>query len=350
MSEVAKLVETQTGIVEFSPFEAALAEFRMKYAAVVYDLRDPAQEKRARSDRYAIGKVISKLDAAHKELKAPLLEQVQLLDGERRRIKDELLVIQDQIKSQIVAHEQALRDEETVLLLRIADIRARMVFDSVPTLDVIASRIESVKAVAIDHTFEHLINQAGLAKLQTLETLERLHADTLVEEQAAAERARIAAEEAAKAQQEREERIAREAAERARIAAEEAAAKAKADAEAAIERERLAKEKAERDAADAAARAAREAERAAELAKRQEAEAVEAAVRAERERVEREQWQQEQERKEREAREADEAHRLAVFETATEAVAKHGEISRSAAAQIVLAISRYDIPYIQIHY
>lgn len=350
MSEVARLVEKKLAVIEFDPFAAKLAEFREKYADVVYDLSDPAQEKKARSDRLAIGKVIARLDDKHKELKAPLKARVDIIDGERKRIKDDLLAIQEQIKAQIAAHEKALQDAENALQMRIADIRALMVFDAVPTLEAIAGRLTAVKAVEIDHTFEHLINQAAMAKLQTLETLERLHADTLAEAEAAAEKARIAAQEAAKAQQEHDERIAAEAAEKARLAAEAAAAQAKADAEAAVERERQATLKAQQDAAEAAERAAREARRAAEAAEQAKADAVAAALKEAREKAEQEKAEREKARLEQEAREADEAHRDAVNSALTEAFAMEGKISISAACKIVSAIALGDIPNIKIIY
>ena len=351
VSLVAKLVEEPpTRIVQFDPFEAQLVEFEEAYSTIVYDLSDPAQEKRARADRLLIGKVAARLDEAHKEGKAPHKALCDLWDNERRRIKDRLLIVQDKIKSQIAAHEKALQDAENELLMRIADIRALMVFDSMPSLEIIEARIATVKAVAVDHTFEHLINQAGLAKLQTLETLERLHANTKADIEAAAEKARLDIEKKAQEKREWEERVAALAVEDARIANEAAAAKAKRDADAAVERERKAKEKAQADAAEAEARAKREAARAAELADKAKADAVEAARREEREKAERAQAQQEQERIEREAREADEYHKAAIVKMLVDEIAKCGEISLTAAARIVGTIYAGDIPNIKIIY
>ena len=104
-----------TAIAEYSEFEAKMAEFKKTYDNVVYDLTDPVHEKKARSDKYSIGKVISALDKKHDEIKAPLKAQVDLIDGERKRIKDELLGVQDKIKSQIKAHEDAIREHAEML-------------------------------------------------------------------------------------------------------------------------------------------------------------------------------------------------------------------------------------------
>src|SRR3990167_280480 len=113
----------KTDIVEFDEFAGKLAEFRQRYDGVVYDLAVPEQEKQARSDRYAIGKVVSALDAKHKELKEPLKRQTDLIDGERKRIKDDLLSIQDRIKSQIETHEAKIAAHEEELQARVEFIR-----------------------------------------------------------------------------------------------------------------------------------------------------------------------------------------------------------------------------------
>lgn len=363
MTDAAKVIEqdVSTQIAEFRPFEQQLAEFRAHYDGVVYDLTDPKVEKQARSDRYAIGKVISKLDDTHKAVKAPLKAQIDLIDGERKRIKDLLTGVQDGIKSQITEHEAKIQAHQDALAERVEAIRAFAVFNSVPNSILIRSRIEQAGEVVIDESFEHVESQAALAKLKTIEALTQLLTDTLAQEQAEAEakrqqeeQARIAAEEAAKAQQEREERIAREAAETARLAAEEKARNDAIAAEAAIERQRQATLAAEQAAAEAAERAEQEArdarareEQAAIKAKRDAAEAArlatEAAEKAQRDK-------EAAERAEREKREADQAHTNAVNDALAGSFAILGEISVSAAKKIVLAIAGGDFHNVKIHY
>lgn len=67
MSAVLETIDNP--IAEFKEFDKQLSEFLSQYDGVVYDLTDPKQEKTARSDKYAIGKAISALDARHKEIK-----------------------------------------------------------------------------------------------------------------------------------------------------------------------------------------------------------------------------------------------------------------------------------------
>ena len=111
MTNTAELLPaiTSTEVVEFRQFGKNLSEYKALYEGIVYDLTVPEQDKQARSDKLAIGKVIAQLDTVHKDIKAPLKERVDLLDGERKRIKDQLLTLQDGIKSQISDHEAALK-------------------------------------------------------------------------------------------------------------------------------------------------------------------------------------------------------------------------------------------------
>lgn len=291
-------------IQEFSDFDTKLAEFRDRYDNVVYDLEDPKQNRQARSDRFAIGKVVANLDRAHKELKAPLLEQVRLVDGERKRIKDDLLGIQNRIKSQIEEHEARIKAAEEAVQKRIDSISVLAEFDewSVPaTSGQIKQRIAVLLASNPEAVeYEPRQADAALAYRQTERTLTDMLAKRVTYEEEQAELERLRAEKEARERQEREDRIRREAEEKAKREAEELARKKaeeakrreqairkekeraeaaakqaeerrKAEAEAATKREKDLKERAARDKADAekrAQQAAKQAEKRAAQAER----------------------------------------------------------------------------------
>jgi len=69
MTNTAELLPaiTSTEVVEFREFEKNLSEYKYRYEGVIYDITVPEQDKQARSDKLAIGKVIAKLDSAHKD-------------------------------------------------------------------------------------------------------------------------------------------------------------------------------------------------------------------------------------------------------------------------------------------
>jgi len=309
MSNPMNITKEQV-IAEFREFEHKLAAFS-NYKGRVYDLDDPAENKAARSDRLALGKVIAELDRKHSAIKAPLLEATRIVDGERKRLKDEFLAIQQHIKGQLDAYEQQERERVETLRGLVEDIR-EMVTDSLSLCsEGIAERLKSARAIVLDDSWQEFKAEAALARTETIDALESLLEERQKAEAQAAEQARLRAEAEAKARQEREEKIAREAAEKARTEAE---AKMRAEAER-VERERReAEEKAARDRERAKAEAAKAIADA-------EAKAARAAA-EERARIERE--QAERARKEAEARKAEEErkakqkHRSKI----------HGEIKR----------------------
>lgn len=236
----------ENSIVEFNEFEAKLQEFKSDFVGVVYDLTDPEQDKQARSDRLTIGKVVSALDSKHKELKAPLKEKTDLIDSERKRIKDDLLSVQDGIKAQIKARDDEIAAQAEALQFKVDFFPTLAQFDplTTPTAAMVADRLEKAKAVNVDDSYEHRKADATLAQVEAIKTLEALHAECVKREQEQAELAKLQREKAEREQAEHEEKIRKEAADRA---TKEAEAKAAREREAEKQAQREAEEKAERE-------------------------------------------------------------------------------------------------------
>lgn len=357
-------------IDQFAEFEANMSEFKQRYDGVVYDLDDPKQNRQARSDRLAIGKVISRLDKAHKELKGPLLEQVRVVDGERKRIKDSLLDIQGKIKAQIEQHEARIEAEKQRVQSLIDHITGLAEFDAEPDSSVITARLADLQAINPEAE-EYAPRQADatLAHRQVSRTLDIMLADRVKYEAEQAELARLRAEEEARKQAEHEERIRKEAAEREKRIAEENARK---QAEAAKRREQAIEEKkrrAERRAKEAEEKSAMMAKaakrREAEMKKRAEQEAKDAAERAiqeERRRVEEVWRQKEEKRKADEAKAARKAankrHRAQVRQMALEDLVKvcsaaqseTGRTTEQLAEAVFLAAVNGEIRHVKVHF
>tara|TARA_R110002049_G_scaffold281333_1_gene460832 strand:- start:4344 stop:5318 length:975 start_codon:yes stop_codon:yes gene_type:complete len=314
-----------TAVAEFNQFEHDLAEYKRRYENVVYDLTVPEEEKRARSDRLAIGKKIAELDRVHASVKAPLKAKVDLLDGERKRIKDGLLEVQGGIKSQIEEHEAAIKEAAAALLRRASAISELAQFESTPTADVVRDRIAELKAIVIDESFGEQQGYAALNKEKAMNVLEPMLAGLEAQEREAEERERARAAEEAKARQEREAKIAAEAAEKAKQEAAEALEKAKRDAVEAAER-------AEREKREAVAAAEAEAARKAEAAEKARLDAIE------------------KERAEAERREANKRHCAKINNAAAKAIESECGISSEQAKAVVSAIARGLIPAVKISY
>lgn len=206
----------------FRPFNSELAEFKKRYDGIVYDLNDPKQNKQARSDRYAIGKVISRLDKTHSDIKKPILEQVKAIDGARKDLKDNLLIIQDKIKHQIQTHEDAIKRHAEELQNKINIIERASYFDNDPSSSLIKQRLNQLSEInpSDESIYEDRTKDAIEAHNEAIKTLNSLYEKTLKQEAEKEELNRLRQEEERRAKQEREESIAKAAAEKARKEAE----------------------------------------------------------------------------------------------------------------------------------
>lgn len=276
--------KVQGALTEFSRVEAGLAALTEQYKGVVFEVQTREGFEAAKEARRVIREPRYEVEKVRQAAKAPLLALGKKIDGEAKRITDVLLTIEKPIDTQI-AGEEARREADrqakiraeaervTKIRTRIDQIRAMattaVTFDS----DLIERRLSSAAHVGIDESFAEFADEASRALADTVKTLRDL---LQAAQQREAEQARLAAERAelerlraAQAAQEAAERDRREAeakVERERVAAERA--------QLAAEREAAARQKAEQDAENARLAARLSAERDAFEAERAAAKAA----------------------------------------------------------------------------
>lgn len=339
--------------------EAILAKIEQSARATVTDISTVAGRKALASVAHKIARSKTALDDMGKTLVAEWKQRAGVVDAERRTVRERLDALKDEVrkpltdwedaeKARVEAHEAALAaiPESSMYGARetAAEVKARLDYLlDYPDRDwqEFDARAEAVLASEISRTRE------------ILATVERREAER-------AELDRLRAEQVAREQRDRDERIAREAAERAR---QEAEAKAAAEREAAeraaraeqerVERERQAAEQAAREAEERAARA--EAERIA-AAEKAEGDRIAAMLKAEREKdaaiyAERERVAQEKAAADAETarREADKKHRGKINAAACDALVEVG-LDPALAELVVTAIARGEIPNVKISY
>jgi len=328
-------------LVAFTPFRSELESLKKQYSGVVYDLDDEDEFKKAKKDSRAIGSVKARLDKRHAEIKAPLLEATRRVDGARKEIKDELLAIQDPIRNALVDHAEKEQQRIADITRRIAEIREEGTFAmQFPPSAQVNLVLENTRAIAIDDSFGEWKGSAMLAKVETIEALEKLLAETQKREAEQAELERLRKEKEQREREEREARIAKEAAEKAKREAEEAAERTATKLRlAAVQREneaRQASERAEREIREANARAER-------------------AAAEERAKIEREQRAEEERkaiaRREEEKLQRDEAHREKIHaEAVTSLHDCTSIISKADAQEIVDMIATGEVAHLRIVY
>lgn len=312
-------------------------------ASFVPDTSTASGRKEIAAIAYKVTRTKTAIDAAGKKLNEEARAQINAVDASRRKIRDELDALAEEVRRPLTEWEEVEKRRAT----RAKEILETVIAlgNSAPSDDSqeIRDRITELGTVYVDpDIMGDDYDQATAAQTESLAHL-NAHLDRALKAEAdAAELARLRAE------NEERERLARESAEK-----EEA--------------ERLAKERADRDAAEQKAReeraanaarekVEREAKEAIERAEREKAEAVakaEAEARAVREAAEREHRQREVEAKriadEQAARDADKAHRSAVMKAAKKAVMAQGA-DEETAKKIVLAIVAGEVPNVTLRF
>lgn len=312
MSEALIPLESVNAVEVFTGggLDDLLARIRAEAVTLVPNVKTVAGRKEIASIAYKVSRSKTAIDDAGKALVADLKKQTGDIDSARKKARDTLDALRDEVRKPLTdwEEEQARIERERVE----AEERARAAAEEARLAE-IARKEEEIRA--------------------------REEAVRAAEE---AERQRVAAEQAERERVEREARLQAEAAENA-----------KREAAAAVERaEREAREATER-AAREAAEAEQRAKDAAEKAEREKAEAVAAAERRaqeEAERAERErQAQADAQRKADEARAADVEHRRSINRAAMAALIAQG-ISEDDAATVITAIVQGKVPAVAIRY
>jgi len=311
--ESINAVEVFTG----GKLDELLAIIRQETTTVVPDIETPAGRKDIASLAYKVARSKTTIDDAGKELVAEWKQQSAAVDAARKKARDYLDALKDEVRKPLTDWEAE------------------------------QARIEREK-------IEEAARVAAEAEAARIAEIERREAEIRAREEAIAEAERIA-NAAAEAKRLDDERIARE--EQNRIEAEAKAQREAAEAIANAERDRQAAEAAQ---AAAEARAVAEAEAAAERAKqaaidaeRAQAEAVrQAELRAkqEAERIERERVEADRAQKAADdKRAADVAHRKEVNNAALAALVKEG-IDEEAAKKCIIAIASGLVPNVVVRY
>lgn len=312
MSEALIPLESVNAVEVFTGggLDDLLARIRAEAVTLVPNVKTAAGRKEIASIAYKVSRSKTAIDDAGKALVADLKKQTGDIDSARKKARDTLDALRDEVRKPLTDWEA---EQERIERERVeAEERARAEAEAARLAD-IARREEEIRA--------------------------REEAVRVAEE---AERQRVAAENAERERVQREARLQAEAAENAKR--EATAAIERAEREAREANERVAREAAEAEQRekDAAARAEREKAEAVAAAERR---ARDEADRAERER----QARADAQRKEEEARAADVEHRRAINRAAMAALIAQG-ISEADAATVITAIVQGKVPAVAIRY
>jgi chromosome segregation ATPase len=339
------VIESENALAVFtapSGLDPYIEQIRAEVRSFVPDVSTKKGRDAIASIAYKVAKSKTALDNAGKSLVDRLKEQPKLVDAERKRMREELDALKDEVRKPLTDWEEA--EKARVDAHELAIDRLRNLDDMVSelTAEQIAARIADAESAELGAKWEEFEGEAAIVKNDVLARLGAALEKRQKYEAEQAELERLRAEAAAREAKEREERIAREAAEAARIVAENKARleaeeiQRKAQAERAAQERRelelkLAAEKAEREAAEAKLRAEQAEAQAKANAERQQAEA------------------RAREEAEAAAREKDKKHKAAINNAALDAFIAGG-MTEDAAKLAITLIAKRTIPNVTISY
>lgn len=299
--------------------------------SVVFDMSVKKDRESLKSFAYSLARIKTTVDNHGKELVSGIKQQAALIDADRKFWRDNMELLQDEIRKPLTDFEQAEKDRVAKHEQFIAEIKEAADYANEVDSGGLKNRITFVEGKNIDSSLEEYEEQAKLAKFETLEVLRKALVTREKYEAEQAELERLRQAEMLRKQQERDAQIAREAAEKATREAEEKAR---------FEAERVQREKREAEQREARLKAEKEA---AELRAAQAAE-------NERKRIEAEQFAQaEAARKSAEAREADVAHKKQICSEALKGLTDLG-VSVDQGKAILNAINKGLVPHVSIKF
>lgn len=331
--------------------QAIVDQIKAQVSSIVPDVTTPKGRKEIASLAYKVAQSKSAIDAEGKKLKEQYTVVTNKIDADRKFARDELDAERDRIRQPLTDWENAEKDRVAKHEAAIEAVKnfANNNFLITANSSMIEGAIATLNDQAIDSSFEEYVEQAKLAKLETLETLRNALSETQSLEAERAELERLRQAEIERQQKERDEKIAREAADKARVEAE---AKALAD------RKRAEQEKLEAEQREARLKLEKEQaelrEKEAKLLAKALAEQAEIdrhnAVEAERKRIEKDaQIKAAAELKEQQAREANKAHKKKICNEALQGLVKLG-VSEELGKQILQAIHKGEVPHVSIKF
>lgn len=322
--------------------------------AALIDISTDAGRKECASIAYKIARSKTFLDDMGKDLVSEWKGRSAKVDAERRKIRDRLDALKDEIR-------KPLTDFENAETMRVAEHENRIaLIDTLHTFEQAQPTAQDIqnRLAAISEHMQRDWEEFGKRATEIADaTRASLQAQLTVRQKYDADQAelqRLRDEAAKREQADREERIRREAAEKAQREADLAIAAAKAREEAAHRATEQAKIDAERQAKEAAEAATRAAQEAADAAKRAAKESAEreervreAAAKAERDRIERERIAEEAAAAKREA---NKKHRAKINTDALEGLRAATGLDFDSCKLAIEAIAKGAVPSVTISY
>lgn len=237
------VIETITPAIFSEPggIDALISKLERDVRAVEIDVSTSSGRDACKSLAYKISRSKTALDQLGKDLVSDWKAKAKLVDDERKTIRDRLDALKAEVKQPVDDWEAAENDRIARHLNAITEIDDLLRFDNEPSSAAIAQRQAVLQTIIAERrNWQEFADQAEAAVRAASTRLIALHEGAVKREADAAELEALRAEKAERERKDREAEQARAAEQRAIAAAEVR----KIDQEAAKERERIAAERA----------------------------------------------------------------------------------------------------------
>lgn len=363
MSDDLIVAETLRPEIVFAPggVDALLEKLERDVRAVATDISTKAGRAAISSLAHKVSRSKTALDDLGRGLVADWKLRSALVDAERRRIRERLDELRDEVRRPLTEWEDAEKrrvDEHENALAMLENMR--LFTEAEPSVEEINRRISLLEHEKTPRQWHEFAKRAGDIRGAVLHSLEASRETAIRRDAERAELARLRKEALEREQRERDDRLRTEAAEKARAAAEAEAREA-----ARVQAAREAAERARMDRERVAAEEARRAEEAATTQARKDAEAAkwaaeelvkdmreqakrdaDAAVEEERRRVS---YEKQREDEAVRKREADERHRMVVHAEIVKSLRSVG-LSAGNAAIVLDLLVNIGVPHVRVTY
>jgi len=353
MNETTELatIPKETALSVFSAdkgLDPYIAKIKAEVDGFIPDVTTKKGRDAIASMAYKVAKSKTYLDNCGKELVAELKQIPARIDSERKRMRDMLDAMKDDVRKPLTDWEESEAN-------RISEIKQRIEsFNPIPDLtDADSSDLQSaldiVNSIIIDESFAEFIADAARSKVAAVSAVTDALIRRKAHEEKEEELARLRKEAEEREQKERDERIAREAADAARIKAEQDAKEELARVEKAAQDERDAAAKREADAKAESDRRELELKLEAERSAREALEAQQRAEKAAQDERDKIAAEKAAEAEELAKREKDKEHKKKINNAAVSAFTSGGMTEECAKLAVTL-IAKNIIPSIKINY
>lgn len=209
----------------FAPggLDAIIDRIRHEARALVGDLGTAAGRDAIASNAAKVARAKTYLDGLGKDYVSVLKELPKKVDAERRRMRDALDALKDEVRAPLTAWEQERLERERHRGEVIRWIASQGNDTAHASLDELADRLAALDCAVLDEELGDRLAEAQALREERIETLRAIIAGRQAIEQQRQAAEQQAAEQARQAQVAREIRIAKEAAEQATRATEEKA-------------------------------------------------------------------------------------------------------------------------------